>query len=103
MIHTMEALLGLPPMNLFDVHAPLMATLFNGPGSQPPYQSDDQNLRSGLIYQVNAKIATGAKESLKMDFSRPDAADNKTLNAILWRNAKGDTPLPITSGSHAGP
>ena len=30
-IHTMEALLGLPPMNLFDAHAPLMAPLFSGP------------------------------------------------------------------------
>ncbi len=103
MIHTMEALLGLPPMNLFDAHAPLMTTLLNGPGSQPPFQADEKNLRSGLIYQVNAKTAAGAKESLKMDFSRPDAADNKTLNAILWRNAKGDTPLPITSGSHSEP
>jgi DNA-binding beta-propeller fold protein YncE len=37
MIHTMEALLGLPPMNLFDAHAPLMAPLFAGPGTQPPY------------------------------------------------------------------
>jgi len=29
-IHTMESLLGLPPMNLFDAHAPLMAPLFAG-------------------------------------------------------------------------
>jgi hypothetical protein len=103
MIHTMEALLGLPPMNVFDAHAPLMAPLFSGPGTQPAYQGDDQNLRSGLIYQVNAKTASGAKESSRMDFSRPDAADARTLNAILWRNAKGDAPLPIASRSHSEP
>jgi DNA-binding beta-propeller fold protein YncE len=96
MIHTMEALLGLPPMNLFDAHAPLMSELLSGPGTQPPYQADDKNLRSGLLYQVNEKKAPGAKESSQMDFSRPDAADAKKLNAILWHNAKGNVPLPVS-------
>jgi len=94
MIHTIEALLDLPPMNLFDAHAPLMAPLFSGPGTQPPYQADDKNLRSGLIYQINEKTAAGAKESSLMNFSRPDAADAKKLNAILWQDAKGNLPVP---------
>ena len=94
MVHTMEALLGLPPMNLFDAHAPLMAPLFSGPGTQPPFHVDDKNLRSGLIYKVNEKKAAGAKESLLMNFSRPDAADAKKLNAILWRDVKGNVPMP---------
>ena len=100
MVHTMEALLGLPPMNLFDAHAPLMVPLFAGPGNQPPYQADDKNLRNGLIYRVNAKTASGANESSQMDFSRPDAADNKKLNAILWQDAKGTVPLPTPQHSH---
>ncbi len=95
MIHTMEALLGLPPMNLFDAHAPLIAPLFTGPGTQPPFLADDKNLRSGLIYKMNEKKATGAKESALMNFSRPDAADAKKLNAILWQDAKGNVPLPM--------
>jgi DNA-binding beta-propeller fold protein YncE len=94
MIHTMEALLGLAPMNLFDAHAPLMAPLFAGPGTQPPYQVDDKNLRSGLIYQVNEKKAAGAKESSRMNFSRPDAIDARKLNTILWQDAKGSVPMP---------
>jgi hypothetical protein len=94
MVRTMEELLGLPPMNLFDAHAPLMAPLLSGPGTQPPYQADDMNLRSGMIYQVNAKRAPGAKESGRMDFSRPDAANAAQLNEILWRNEKGDVPMP---------
>jgi len=94
MVHTMEEILGLPPMNLFDAHAPLMAPLFSGPGTQPPFQADDKNLRSGMIYQVNAKTAPGAKESSRMDFSRPDAASAAQLNGILWRNEKGDVGMP---------
>jgi hypothetical protein len=103
MIHTMENLLGLQPMNLFDAHAPLMAPLFSGPGTQPPYAVDDKNLQTGLIYQVNERKTAGAKESMKMDFSRPDAADAQTLNAILWRNAKGDAPLPVAWPSPSEP
>jgi hypothetical protein len=90
----MESLLGLPPMNLFDAHAPLMAPLFAGPGTQPPYQADDKNLRSGLIYKVNEKKAAGGKESSQMNFSRPDAVNTKQLNAILWHDAKGNVPMP---------
>ncbi len=102
-IHTMEALLGLHPMNLFDAHAPVMAPLFSGPGTQPSYQADDKNLRSGLIYRVNAKSAPGAKESAQMNFSRPDAADARELNAILWRAAKGDVPAPVLRHSPSSP
>jgi len=93
-IHTIEALLGLAPMNLFDAHAPLMAPLFAGSGSQAPYEVDDSNLRSGLIYRVNEKNAPGAKQSSQMNFSRPDAVDAKELNAILWRDAKGNAAVP---------
>ena len=101
MIHTMETLLGLSPMNLFDAHAPLMAPLFAGPGTQPPYQADDKNLRSGLLYQMNDKRAPGAKQSEKMDFSRPDAVDPQELNAILWKNAKSERAT--TEKAHSQP
>jgi hypothetical protein len=87
MIHAMEDLLGLPPMNLFDAHAPVMAPLFTGPGTQPPFQADDKNLRNGLLYEMNDRNAPGAKQSAKMDFSRPDAVNAQELNAILWQDA----------------
>jgi DNA-binding beta-propeller fold protein YncE len=96
MVHTMEDLIGLPPMNLFDAHAPLLAPLFSGPGTQPPYQADDKNLRSGLLYQVNDKKALGAKQSAEMDFSRPDAADSTKLNAILRQDAKSSVAMPAS-------
>ena len=100
MVHTMEELLGLPPMNLFDAHAPLMTPVFTGPGTQAPFQADDSNLRSGLVYKTNPKTAPGAKESSEMDFSRPDAANAALLNSILWRNEKGDVPMPTARHGH---
>lgn len=94
MVHTMEALLGLPPMNQNDAYAPLMTPLFSGAGNQPPYTADWRNRVNGLIYQMNPMKGPDAVTSSKMDFSRPDAARASVLNAVLWRDRKGSTPMP---------
>ena len=94
MIHTLEALLGLPPMNQNDAYSPVMAPLFTGKGDQPSFVADWSNRDNGLIYQTNPAKGQGAKESAKMDFSRPDAANPAVLNAILWRDRKGNAPVP---------
>ena len=97
MIHTIETLLGLPPMNQNDAYAPVMAPLFSGAGNQPPFAADWSTRENGLLYQMNPAKGQGAGESAKMDFSRPDAANPAVLNAILWRDRKGDKPMPAAS------
>ncbi len=94
LIHTMEMLLGLPPMNQNDAYAPAMGPMFSGAGAQPPFQADDRNLKNGLIYQINPSNAKGSEESAAMDFSRPDAASAAELNKVLWADQKGDVPPP---------
>ncbi|MBZ5570877.1 MAG: beta-propeller fold lactonase family protein [Acidobacteriia bacterium] len=94
MIHTMESLLGLPPMNQNDAYAPVMAPLFSGKGDQPAFTADLTNRDNGLIYQTNPPRGQGAKESAEMDFSRPDAVNTAVLNAILWRDRKGNASMP---------
>jgi DNA-binding beta-propeller fold protein YncE len=94
LIHTIETLLGLPPMNQNDGYAPLLAPLFSGTGNQPAFTADWSNRDNGLIYQMNPQKGQGAKESAGMDFTRPDAANATVLNAILWRDRKGDQPMP---------
>lgn len=94
LIHTMEMLLGLPPMNQNDAYAPAMGPMFSGKGDQPPFKADYRNLKNGLILETNRRDAQGAKESAKMDFSRPDAAEAANLNKVLWRDRKGDVPMP---------
>ena len=93
-IRTMETLLGLPPMNNNDAFSSLISTLFTGPGDQAPYAADYSNRDNGLIYTANAKTASGAKESMKMDFRHADHADAQKLNAILWKDAMGDAAVP---------
>jgi hypothetical protein len=93
-IHTMEMLLGLPPMNQNDAYAPVMSQMFSGAGDQPPFQADYRNQKNGLIYEINKHQAPGAKLSSKMDFSRPDAAGAARLNRVLWRDQMGSAPMP---------
>jgi DNA-binding beta-propeller fold protein YncE len=93
LIHTMEILLGLPPMNQNDAYAPVMGPMFSGAGKQPAFQADDRNLKIGMIYETNKRDAKGAAESARMDFSRPDAA-GAGLNTVLWQDSKGGAPLP---------
>src|SRR5208282_5839089 len=94
LIHTMEMLLGLPPMNQNDAYAPVMSEIFSGAGDQPAYKADKRNLNNGLIYETNKREAPGAKISSQMDFSRPDAAGAAQLNRVLWRDQKGSAPMP---------
>jgi DNA-binding beta-propeller fold protein YncE len=94
MVHTIESLLGLPPMNLFDAYAPLMSGMFSGAGDQPAYKADYRNLKNGLLYERNRKDAPGANISMRMDFSRPDAAGADELNRVLWQDRKGSAPVP---------
>jgi len=94
MIRTMEELLGLPPMNNNDAWATPMTELFSGPAAQGPFTADDRNLKNGLLYRMNSVDAPGAKASARMDFSHADAVDTASLNRILWRERKGNAPMP---------
>jgi hypothetical protein len=49
-----------------------------------------------LIYEMNKRQAPGANVSERMDFSKPDSANAKTLNEVLWRDQKGDAPVPTS-------
>ena len=93
-IRTMEALLGLPPMNNNDAFCSMIASLFTGPGDQPAFTADYSNRDNGLIYTANARNAVGARESMRMDFSHADRAPVEKLNVILWKDAMGNAPVP---------
>jgi DNA-binding beta-propeller fold protein YncE len=90
-VRTIESLLGVPPMNVNDSRAAVMAPLFSGPGQQPAFSADFRNRDNGLIYQMNA---AEWKEGKKLDFSHADAVDTALLNKVLWKDRMGDAPMP---------
>jgi len=94
MLRTMETLLGLPPMNNNDAFAPMISTLFTGPGDQSAFTADTSNRDNGLIYTANKPGAVGAQASAKMDFTHADRAPVMKLNVVLWKDAMGDAAVP---------
>lgn len=98
MVHTIETLLGVPPMNNNDSHAAVMAPMFSGKGDQPPFTADRRNRENGLLYKMNPPKGPDAKRSAQLNFSREDAADAGVLNTILWRDRMGTRPIPKTPG-----
>ncbi len=99
-LRTMETLLGLPPMNNNDALCSMISTLFTGSGDQPAYTADYINRDNNLIYAANKKNAPGAEDSMKMDFRHADRADTQKLNVILWKDAKGNVPVPAMLKVH---
>ena len=90
-VRTIESLLGVPPMNANDSRAAVMAPLFSGTGQQPAFKADFRNRDNGLIYEMNTKEW---KEGKNLDFSHADAVDTALLNKYLWKDRKGDAPMP---------
>ncbi len=93
-IHTMETLIGLPPMNNNDAQAAILAPLFAGPGTQPPYIANYRNRDNRMIFTANKKKAVGAAASSQMNFRHADQVDTALLNSILWQERKGSQPMP---------
>ncbi|MDB6082522.1 MAG: hypothetical protein JWN43_403, partial [Gammaproteobacteria bacterium] len=100
MVRTIEALLGVPPMNANDARAAVMVQLFSGPGAQPPFDADYRNRDNGLLYEANTKEWKLGKN---LDFSRADAVDAAVLNKFLWQDRMGDRPMPAPRSTVFGP
>jgi DNA-binding beta-propeller fold protein YncE len=91
LVRTIEALLGVPPMNANDSRAAVMAPLFSGTGEQPAFSADYKNRDNGLIYEMNTKDWKAGKN---LDFSHADAVDTALLNKFLWKDRMGEVPMP---------
>jgi DNA-binding beta-propeller fold protein YncE len=99
MIKTVELILGLPTMSLFDLIAEDMRASFQSTPDLAPYSAVPEKID---LFEMNppAKALNGearkaAIASSKMNFDVPDAAPTEKLNRILWHDAKGwSTPYP---------
>lgn len=99
MVKTIERMLGLPTMSIFDMISDDMRNSFQMTPDDAPYTAVEPKQS---IYQVNPSLdsLTGARrkaavESMKMDFNVPDDVPSQTLNRILWHDARGwHVPYP---------
>ncbi|HJV49337.1 MAG TPA: alkaline phosphatase family protein, partial [Geothrix sp.] len=92
-LHTMERMLGLPPMNQLDAAAPTMEACFTPKPDFRPF--------AALPARIPLDEKNPAGPALGMDFSRPDRIDDEALNRVLWVAEKGAIPYPAPfSGAH---
>ncbi|AHG93810.1 phosphoesterase (plasmid) [Gemmatirosa kalamazoonensis] len=106
MVKTIELMLGLPALSVFDLTATDMRASFLAPDEKPdltPYSAivprqslSETNARVGAIIGPDAAARRrAALASSRMNFFTPDAAPSERLNAILWHDARGwKTPMP---------
>lgn len=90
MLHTMELIVGLPPMSQYDAAATPMFDCFSATPDTTPYV-----FRPALV-DINARNKAAAP--VTFDFSKPDAAPDRALNEAIWQSVKG-TAMPAPKRS----
>jgi YVTN family beta-propeller protein len=103
MLRTMQALLGLPPMNQYDAVAPAMTVFGPTPDNAEPYTA----IRPAreIAAELNTRTAYRARDSQRLNFEQADAVPDDVLTEIIWHAVKGaQTPAPpIRYGLRFGP
>lgn len=99
MLKTIELILGLPAMTLFDLIATEMRASFTDEPDFTPYKAvrPEQSLWdiNPEVQALRGKARQAARDSLRMRFDIPDAAPTERLNRILWGAIRGwKTPYP---------
>ncbi len=97
-LHTIEQILGLRPMNQQDAMAPLMFECFTNVPDFAPYTALPNNvpLAEGVAATgaLSPRQRYWAKKLQRMDFSRPDRINEDTFNRYIWFTIKGNAPYP---------
>jgi YVTN family beta-propeller protein len=97
-LHTMERILGLPPMNQQDAMAPIMFECFTNVPNFAPYIARPSNIDLAEGVSGTAALTPTqlywAKRAQSLDLSKPDRIDDNVFNRYLWHSLKGDAPYP---------
>lgn len=93
-LHTMERIMGIPPMNQMDAMAPVMTECFTGKPDYRPYQCIPNRIPLNEMAQNNAYFGTSGTGVDWERLSCPDRMNDAVMNRILWRLSKGDEPYP---------
>lgn len=102
MVKTIELILGLPSMSLFDLIAEDMRAAFTGHPALAPYTALAPTIslfdENPATQALKGEPRQAAIQSSRMHFEIPDAAPTERLNRILWHAVMGwNVPYP---GAH---
>ena len=99
-VRTIEQILGIPPMNIIDATAMPMYDCFAGTKAKNPFHYIQNNIplneRNKSLTELKGKALYFARLSKNSSFKDLDSGDDDNMNQILWFDAKGDVPYPVT-------
>ena len=98
-IATIEEILGLDSMSQFDHFGRPLRDIFHSTADLRPYDALTPAID---LNEKNPPKGEAAKDSARLDFSKPDAADVDLFNHVLWRTIKGDVPYPAEKRAPRG-
>ncbi|MGC4044085.1 MAG: bifunctional YncE family protein/alkaline phosphatase family protein [Armatimonas sp.] len=102
-LRSMELILGMPPLSVFDANATPLWASFGTKADLKPYECRPARID---LMAKNPGGTTEAAESEELDLDEPDHLDveeEQTLNRILWEDAKGkDIPYPGPTHRYLG-
>lgn len=105
-LHTMERILGLPPMNQMDAMSPILFDCFDDTPNFTPYAALENRIpldeMNPQVSELPEKERYWAEMSIQQPLSELDAADEDIFNRILWHSVKGvDAEYPAEyAGAH---
>ncbi len=95
MLRTIELILGLRPMTMWDAGSRPMTSLFQAQANSAPYTAEKPRIP---IDERNPAQSASAARSNRMNFEEADDIDEDELNDILWRAIRKDAPpAPVRS------
>jgi len=93
MVKTIELILGLPAMSMFDLIATDMRASFTSTANLTPYASVEPAYSIYSVAPPAAKMSgpelDAARASARMRFDVPDAAPTELLNRLVWGYVRG--------------
>jgi len=95
MLHTIEMILGLPPMSQYDAGAESMWKCFTDSVNTKPFKVQKESID---LNEKNTAMNYFQRKSEEFDFNKEDRVSEFDFNNVLWFAIKGDKkpcPSPI--------
>jgi DNA-binding beta-propeller fold protein YncE len=98
-IRTLELVIGMKPLNLFDaLGVPLYDAFDSAAGNTEPYTVIKPNVS---LTERNTAATAGAARSSQLPLNEPDRVPQRELDAILWKYVHGQSSKPPPPGPNA--
>ncbi len=102
MFRTIENILGIPPLNQFDLAAEPMYDCFTARPDYSPYTARSNNIpldeMNPELISLSGDARYWAVKSMEQDLDELDRIDEDTFNRIIWHSVKGyNVPYPVVT------